>query len=67
MEAVSRVSPLTHGIEAARLVTDGATLAEVDHLVWTELGIGAIYAAVAYALFRYFESEGRRRATLETM
>ena len=67
MEAVSRVTPLTHGIEAARLVTDGATLAEVDHLVWTELGIGAVYAAVAYGLFRFFEIEGRRRATLETM
>jgi len=67
MEAISRVTPLTHGIEAARRVADGATLAEVDHLVWTELGIGAVYATFAYGLFRFFEGEGRRRASLETM
>jgi ABC-2 type transport system permease protein len=67
MEAISRVSPLTHGIEAARAIADGARLAEVDHLVWTELGIGAVYAALAYGLFRFFEREGRRRASLETM
>jgi ABC-2 type transport system permease protein len=67
MEAIGRALPLTHGIEAARAVADGATLAEVDYLVWTELGIGAIYAAVGYGLFRLFEVEGRRRASLETM
>jgi ABC-2 type transport system permease protein len=67
MEAISRVSPLTHGIEAAREIADGAALADVDHLVWTELGIGAAYAAVAYGLFRFFESESRRRASLETI
>jgi ABC-2 type transport system permease protein len=67
MEAISRISPLTHGIEAARAVAEGATLAEVDHLVWTELAIGAAYAAIGYGLFRLFESEGRRRASLETM
>ena len=36
-------------------------------LVWTELAIGVAYATVAYALFRFFEIEGRRRATLETI
>jgi ABC-2 type transport system permease protein len=67
MEAVSRALPLTHGIEAARAVADGASLAEVDHLVWTELGIGAVYAALGYTLFRVFEFEGRRRASFETI
>ncbi len=67
MEAVGRSLPLTHGIEAARAIADGATLGSVDHLIWTELGIGGAYAAVAYALFRFFEIEGRRRATLETI
>ena len=67
MQAVGRALPLTHGIEAARAIADGATLGEVDHLVWTELGIGVAYAAVAYGLFRFFELEGRRRATLETI
>jgi ABC-2 type transport system permease protein len=67
MEAVARALPLTHGIEAAREVADGASLAEVDHLVWTELGIGAVYAALGYTLFRVFEFEGRRRASFETI
>jgi hypothetical protein len=33
----------------------------------TELGIGLFYAALAYALLRLFEVEGRRRASLETI
>jgi ABC-2 type transport system permease protein len=67
IQTIASGVPLTHGIEAARLVTDGATLAEVDHLVWTELAIGAVYAAVGYGLFRLFEFEGRRRASFETI
>jgi len=67
LQEISRAIPLTHGIEAARAVADGATLAEVDYLVWTELGIGAVYAALGYTLFRLFEVEGRRRASLDTM
>ncbi len=67
MAAVGRALPLTHGIAAAREVAGGASLSSVSGLVWTELGIGAAYAAAAFALFRLFEAEGRRRASLETM
>jgi len=67
MEEVARVLPLTHGIEAARAIADGASLAEVANLVWTELGIGAVYAVAAFALFKLFELEGRRRASFETI
>jgi ABC-2 type transport system permease protein len=67
MQAVGRALPLTHGIEAARAIADGATLSQVDHLVWTELGIGVCYAAAGFGLFRLFEFEGRRRASLETI
>jgi len=66
MEAVGRVVPLTHGIEAAREVARGASLGEVASTVWTELAIGAAYAAAAFILFRVFEVESRRRASLET-
>jgi ABC-2 type transport system permease protein len=66
LEAVSRSIPLTHGIEAAREVADGASLGDVSDLVLTELGIGALYTLVAFGLFRLFEVEGRRRASLET-
>jgi ABC-2 type transport system permease protein len=67
MEAIGRALPLTHGIEAAREAAAGAPLSEVSGLLWTEAAIGAVYAALAYGLFRYFEADGRRRATLETI
>jgi ABC-2 type transport system permease protein len=67
METVSRGLPLTHGIEAARAIADGASLSEVGYLVWTELGIGACYAAAAFGLFKLFEYEGRRRASFESI
>jgi ABC-2 type transport system permease protein len=67
MQAVSKVLPLTHGIDAARQVADGASLGDVSDLVLTEAGIGVCYAAFAYALLRLFEVDGRRRASLETM
>ncbi len=66
MEAVARVLPLTHGIEAAREVVSGTPLGEVAGLVATEALIGAAYAVTAYGLFRLFEAEGRRRGSLET-
>ena len=67
MQQVASVLPLTHGIQAARSVADGASLGDVSGLVLTELLIGLCYAAVAYALLRLFEIDGRRRATFETM
>ncbi len=67
MESIGRSLPLTHGIEAAREIAAGGGLGEVDHLIWTELAIGGAYAAVAYALFRLLEVEGRRRASLESI
>jgi ABC-2 type transport system permease protein len=66
MEAIGRAVPLTHGIEAARSIARGASFGEVDHLLWTELAIGALFVALAFGLFRLFEFEGRRRASLET-
>jgi ABC-2 type transport system permease protein len=67
MQAIGRVLPLTHGIDAARQVAEGASLSDVSGLVWTEAGIGVCYAALGYALLRYFEIDGRRRATLEAI
>lgn len=67
MEAVGRSLPLTHGIEAAREVADGASLGSVWELVATEAAIGAMYAGIGFLLFRFFEAEGRRRATLDIL
>jgi len=65
-QQIGRMLPLTHGIEAARAVVDGASLSDVSTLVWTEALVGLSYAALAYALFRFFERQGRRSAALET-
>ena len=67
VQAIGRCLPLTHGIMAARQIADGASLSDVSDLVWTELGIGAAYAAGAFALFKVFELEGRRRASFESI
>jgi ABC-2 type transport system permease protein len=63
---IGRLLPLTHGIAAGREIAGGASLSEVSGLVWTEVAVGAAWAAVAFTLVRWFEHEGRRRATLET-
>jgi len=67
MQEVGNLLPLTHGIEAAREVADGASLGDVSDLILTEFAIGLCYAAIAYVLLRVFEVESRRRATLETI
>ena len=64
--AIGRCLPLTHGIEAAREIVAGTPLADVSGLLATEALIGLVYATAAYTLFRVFEAEGRRRASLET-
>ena len=66
LSQIGRLLPLTHGIAAARRIADGASLDSVSGLVWTELGVGAAYATAAFLLVRFFELEGRRRASLET-
>jgi len=63
---IGRLLPLTHGIAAAREVAAGASLSSVGGLVWTELAVGAAWATAAFVLMRWFEFEGRRRASLET-
>lgn len=66
MQGVGRSVPLTHGIEAARAIAGGAGWSAVSSLVATEAMIGAIYAVVAFGLFRFFEAEGRRTGSLTT-
>ena len=65
MEAISRCLPLTHGIEAARIVAAGGSLSDVTGLVATEAGIAVAYATAAFGLFRFLERESRRTAVLD--
>jgi ABC-2 type transport system permease protein len=66
LEQIGKLMPLTHGIAAAREVAAGATLSSVSGLVWTEIAVGAAWGTTGFLLFRWFEYEGRRRASLET-
>ena len=66
LETVGRGLPLTHGIEAARGLADGASLSTVGGLVATEAFIGLVWGVVGCVALRLLETESRRRATLET-
>jgi ABC-2 type transport system permease protein len=66
MQAVGQGLPVTHGLQAARRVADGASFGSVAHFVLVELLIGVVYAAGGLVLLRYLEYEARRKATLET-
>lgn len=65
MQAVSSGLPLSRGIQSARLLVTGASLAEVWPLLAGELAVGLAYALVGFALFSWFESQARQRGTLE--
>jgi ABC-2 type transport system permease protein len=65
MQEVSEYLPVTHGLRAARRVTDGSALSDVGGLVLAELAIGAAYGALGFAWIRYLEGVARRGATLE--
>lgn len=65
MAAIGTWLPLTHGIEASRLIADGSSLASVSPLVVRELGVGALYTVAGLGLLRYLEWDSRRTASLE--
>jgi ABC-2 type transport system permease protein len=65
MQAVSEVLPFTHGIEAARRIADGASLADTAGLLATELAVGLAYIVLGYLGIRTAENASRRYATLE--
>lgn len=65
MAAVGRVLPLTHGIEAARVLVAGAEWSQITALVTTEALIGLVYLVLGLVMLRLFEVESRRSATLD--
>lgn len=65
MAAVSPWLPLTHAIDAARRLADGAAMSQVGGLLLRETAVGSGYVVVGMALLAYLEWESRRRATLE--
>jgi ABC-2 type transport system permease protein len=67
MSTIAQGLPLTHAIEAARDLADGATFADIGGLVSAEALVGVLWAVFGYGLLRYLEWESRRRATLERL
>lgn len=65
MQWISNRIPLTHGIQAARQLADGASLADVSGLLATELLIGIVYTVVGYQAIRFMERESRKRASVQ--
>lgn len=65
VQTISTALPLTRGIAAARLLVQGASLADVSPLLLGELGIGLVYGILGYLLFSVFEVVAKRRGTLE--
>jgi ABC-2 type transport system permease protein len=66
MQVVGDAMPMTHGIKAAREVAAGGSLSASAGLVGAELLVGAVWGAIAFGLFKVFEVESRRRASLDT-
>lgn len=60
LQVVAYSLPLTRGVEAAREAAAGASLVHVAGLLAGELAVGAVYAALGFALFRLLENQARR-------
>ncbi len=67
LRAIGSGLPLAHGIEAARGLVAGQTLAENGRPLLLELTIGLAYTGTGILLLRLLEFESRRTASLETM
>lgn len=66
VRAVGSVIPLTHGIQAGRILGAGGSLASAAHLLALEALVGLAYLCIGVTALRLLEYEGRRSATLET-
>jgi ABC-2 type transport system permease protein len=65
MSTIAQGLPLTHGIEAARKLADGAAFSHVGGLVAAEALVGLIYGLAGDTLIRTLERQSRIHATLE--
>jgi ABC-2 type transport system permease protein len=65
MVGVSNLLPLTHAIEAARRLADGASLGGVAGLLVHEAIRGVIYFAIGLGALALLERQSRRTASLE--
>jgi ABC-2 type transport system permease protein len=66
VRAVGSVLPLTHGIQAGRILGGGGSFAAAGHLLAREALVGGCYLLLGVVMLRLLEYEGRRSAALET-
>jgi ABC-2 type transport system permease protein len=66
VRAVGSGLPLTHGIQAGRILGAGGSFGAAGHLLAREALVGCCYLLLGVAMLRVLEYEGRRSATLET-
>ncbi len=67
MQFISNILPLTRGIAASRALAAGASLSEISPLLFSEISIGVMYGLLGYFLFAWFETQAKRKGTLETV
>jgi ABC-2 type transport system permease protein len=67
MRSISDYLPLTRGIAAARAIIAGDKLAQVFPSLANEFLLGVIYIMLGYVMFRWFETQAKRRGTLEAI
>jgi len=64
-QAISRILPLTRGIEAGNLLFEGFNSGLFIRLLMGEFAIGTVFFAVSYWVLKYAERAAIKRATLE--
>lgn len=65
MQNISQVLPLTRGIASAREIIAGGSFSDVAPLLANEFIFGVIYTLLGYSLFIWFETQAKRKGTLE--
>ena len=65
LQAVSRILPLTYGIEGARKAVLGASFDEVKYLIGAEALFMVVLIVLGYFFFRYFEQKAKKKGSLE--
>ncbi len=65
LQAVSKILPLTYGIEGARKAVLGASFDEVKYLIGTEALFMLVLIVLGYFFFRYFEQKAKKKGSLE--
>jgi ABC-2 type transport system permease protein len=66
VRAVGSGLPLTHGIQAGRILGGGGSFGTAGPLLAREALVGCCYLLLGVVMLRLLEYEGRRSAALET-